>query len=69
VSSVTVGDVFVDQRAFSRSRVLFAVLDGSLNCQDIHAVDLQTRNILAPLVVISDGRRAVGGGAHAVLVV
>lgn len=69
VTSVTVGDVFVDKRTLAGGAVLLSVLDGGLDGEDVHAVDLQTGDVLAALVVVGDGRRAVGGGTHTVLVV
>ena len=69
MTPVSVGDVFVDQRTLASSCVFLAVLDGGLDGEDVHAVDLQARNVLATLVVVGDGRRAVGSGTHAVLVV
>ena len=69
VASVAVGDVFVDEGALAGGAVLLAVLDGGLDGEDVHAVDLQAGDVLAALVVVGDGRGAVGGSAHAVLVV
>ncbi len=69
MSSVTVGDVFVDKRTLASGGVLLSVLDSGLDSEDIHTVDLQTRDVLSTLVVVGEGRRAVGGGSHTVLVV
>jgi hypothetical protein len=69
VASVAVGDVFVDEGTLAGGAVLLSVLDGGLDGEDVHAVDLQTGDVLAALVVLGDGRRAVGSGTHAVLVV
>jgi len=69
VASVAVGDVFVHKRSLAGGGVLFSVLDRGLDGEHVHAVDLQTGNVLAALVVVGEGRGAVGSGAHAVLVV
>lgn len=69
VSSVTVGNVFVDEGTFASGGVLLSVLDSGLDSEDVHTVDLQTGDVLSTLVVVGEGRRAVGGGSHTVLVV
>jgi hypothetical protein len=69
VTSVSVGDEFVDQGTVALSSPLLAECDGLLAGEDIHTVDLKTGNVLATLVVLGDGRRAVGGSTHTVLVV
>ena len=69
MTSVTVGDVFVDEGSLASGAVLLSVLDGCLDSEDIHAVDLQTRNVLSTLVVVGDGGGTVSGGTHTVLVV
>jgi hypothetical protein len=69
VSSVAVGNVFVDKRTLAGSGVFLSVLDGGLNGEDVHAVDLQTGNVLTALVIVGEGGRAVGSGTHTVLVV
>jgi hypothetical protein len=69
VASVSVGDIFVDERTLAGGGVFLAVLDGSLDSEDVHAVDLETGDVLTALVVVGDGGGAVGRSAHAVLVV
>jgi hypothetical protein len=48
---------------------LLTVLDGGLDGEGVHAVDLETRDVLTTLVVLGESGRAVGGGTHTVLVV
>jgi hypothetical protein len=69
VASVTVGNVFVDEGTLASGGVLLSVLDSGLDSEDVHTVDLQTGDVLSTLVVVGEGRRAVGGGSHTVLVV
>ena len=69
VTSVSVGDELVDQRTVALGGPLLAECDGLLASKDIHTVDLKTGDVLATLVVLGDGRRAVGGSTHTVLVV
>jgi hypothetical protein len=69
VTSVSVGDEFVDEGTLAVGGPLLAECDGLLAGEDVHAVDLETGDVLATLVVLGDGRRAVGGGTHTVLVV
>ena len=67
--SVAVGDVLEDERAVTGTRVVFAVLYGGFDREDVHAVDFESGDILAAFVVVCQGGGAVGGGAHAVFVV
>jgi hypothetical protein len=69
VTSVSVGNVFVDERTLASSGVFLAVLDSSLDGEDVHAVDLETGDVLTALVVVRDGGGAVGSSSHTVLVV
>jgi hypothetical protein len=69
VTSVAVCNVFVDEGSFAFGTPLLSVLDGGLYSEDVHAVDLETRDVLATLVVVGQGGSAVGGGTHSVLVV
>lgn len=69
VSTVSVGEVLENERSLSRSGPLLSVLNGGLGREDVHTVDLQTRDVLATLIVFCEGCSAVGGGTHAVLVV
>lgn len=69
VTSISVCDVFVDQRTLAFRAPLLAVLDGSLHRKDVHAVDLETRDILTPLVVIGKSGSTVSSCTHSVLVV
>jgi hypothetical protein len=69
VTSISVGDEFVDEGTLAVGGPLLAECDGLLAGEDVHAVDLETGDVLATLVVLGDGRRAVGGGTHTVLVV
>jgi hypothetical protein len=69
VASVSVGDEFVDEGTLAVGGPLLAECDGLLAGKDVHAVDLETGDVLATLVVLGDGRRAVGSGTHTVLVV
>ena len=69
VTSVPVGDELVDEGSLSWGAPFLAELGGGLNGEDVHAIDLQTGNVLATLVVVGDGGGAVGRGTHAVLVV
>lgn len=69
VAAVSVGDIFEDERAVVAGGEVLAVLDGSLDGEDIHTVDLETGDILATLVVVGKGRRPSSGSTHSVLVV
>jgi hypothetical protein len=69
VTSVAVGDILVDERTLASGGVFLSVLDGSLDSEYVHAVDLQTGNVLATLVVVGEGGGAVRSGTHTVLVV
>lgn len=67
--AVAVGDVLEDERAVAFGGVLFAVLDGGFDGEDVHAVDFEAGDVLAAFVVFGESGGAVGGGAHAVFVV
>ena len=69
VTSVPVGDELVDERALASGAPFLTKLRGGLDSENVHAIDLQTGNVLAALVIVGEGGRAVGGGTHAVLVV
>ena len=69
VTTVTVGDVLEDERTLAGDGVVLTVLDGGLGGQDVHAVDLETGDVLTTLVVLGQGGGAGGGGTHTVLVV
>lgn len=69
VTSVSVGDKLKDKRTLASCGPLAAELGRGLDGEDVHAVDLETGNVLATLVVLGDGRRAVGSSTHTVLVV
>jgi hypothetical protein len=69
MSTVPVGDVFVDKRTVAVGNPLLAVLNCSLDSQHVHSVDLETWYVLATLVVFSQSRGTIGGRAHAVFVV
>lgn len=69
VTTVAVGDVLEDEGALAGVAVLLTVLDGSLDGESVHAVDLETGDVLAALVVLGEGRGAVSSGTHTVLVV
>jgi hypothetical protein len=69
VTSVSVGDEFVDEGTLAVGGPLLAECDGLLAGEDVHTVDLETGDVLATLVVLGDGRRAVGSSTHTVLVV
>ena len=69
VTTVTVGDVLENHGALLGASPLLSVLDGGLDSEDVHAVDLETRDVLTTLVVLGEGGRAGSGGTHTVLVV
>jgi hypothetical protein len=69
MSSVAVGNVFVDEGTLASGGPLLSVLDGGLDGEDVHTVDLQTRDVLSTLVVVGESGRAVSSGTHTVLVV
>lgn len=69
MTSVPVCDVFVDEGSFAFGTPLLSVLDSSLNGEDVHAVDLETGNVLTALVVVGKGGSAVSGSTHSILVV
>jgi len=69
MSTISVSDIFIDQRTFASAGPLLTVLDGSLDGQDVHAVDLETWDILTTLVVIRQRCGTIGCSSHTVLVV
>lgn len=69
VSSVTVGDELHDKRSLSRHGVLLGKGGSLLHGQDVHAVDLDTGDVLSTLVVLGKSGTAGRGGTHSVLVV
>jgi hypothetical protein len=69
VTSVSVGNKLKDKGTIAIGGPLLAECDRLLASKNVHAVDLETGNVLATLVVLGNGRRAVGGSTHAVLVV
>ena len=69
VTTVAVGDVLVDKGTLAGVAPLLTVLDGGLDGEAVHAVDLETRDVLTTLVVLGESGRAVGGSTHTVLVV
>lgn len=69
MATVAVGDVFEDEGTVAGNGVAFAVLHGGFDGEDVHAVDLETGDVLAALVVFGQGSGAGGGGTHAVFVV
>ena len=69
VPAVAVRDVFENQGAVAFGGVIFAVLDGGFDGEDVHAVDFEAGDVLAALVVFGQRGGAVGGSTHAVLVV
>lgn len=69
VASVPVGDILEDHGAVAGIGPLLAVLDRGLDGEAVHAVDLETGDVLATLVVIREGGRPVCRRTHTVLVV
>lgn len=69
VTTVAVGDVLEDHGALVGSGPLLTVLDGSLDGKDVHAVDLEARDVLTTLVVVGQGGGTGSRGTHTVLVV
>jgi hypothetical protein len=69
VTTVAVGDVLVDKRTLAGVAPFLTVLNGGFDGEGVHAVNLETRNVLTTLVVLGECGRAVGGGTHTVLVV
>lgn len=69
MTTVSVGHVLVDERSLALLAVLLAVLNSGLDCENIHTIDLQSRNVLSTLVVLCKSSGAVRGSTHAVLVV
>jgi len=69
VSSVSVCDVFKDKGALARGCVLFAVLHGCFDGEDVHAVYLESRDVLAAFVIFGQCCRTIGCRAHAVFIV
>jgi len=55
VATVAVGHVFEDEGAVAGDCVGFAVRDGGFDGEDVHAVYLETGNILTALVVVGEG--------------
>lgn len=69
VTSIPVGDILKNHRAVVGISPLLAVLDSRLDSETVHAVDLETRDVLATLVVVCESGRPVGRCTHTVLVV
>jgi hypothetical protein len=69
VASISVGHVFVHERSLASGAIFLSVLDCGLDGEDVHAVDLQARNVLATLIVFGNGGGAVRGGTHTIFVV
>lgn len=69
VTTIAVGDVFENHGALAGGSPFLAVLDSGLDGQDIHAINLETRNVLSALVVIGQSRRTGSRSTHTVLVV
>lgn len=69
VTSIPVGDILKNHGAVVGISPLLAVLDSRLDSETVHAVDLETRDVLATLVVVRESGRPVGRCTHTVLVV
>lgn len=69
MAAVAVSDVLEDERALARDGPLAAVLHSGFDGEHVHAVDLETGDVLPPRVVVRRGGRAVRRRTHAVLVV
>lgn len=69
MTSVTVGDIFEDNRTVAGNCVGFGVGDCGFDCEDVHSVYFETRDVLATLVVIGKSGGAVGCRTHTVFVV
>jgi len=69
VTAVAVGDVLEDKRSLAGGGPLTTELNGGLDSQDVHTVDLETGNVLSAGVVVRSGGSAVSSSAHTVLVV
>lgn len=69
VASVPVGDILEHEGSVAGIRPLLAVLNGGLDSEAVHAVDLETGNVLSTLVVVRQGRGTGRGGTHTILVV
>lgn len=69
VTTVAVGNVLQDHGSGAVLGELLAVLDGGLDGEDVHTIDLETRDVLSALVVVGQGGGPSGGGTHTVLVV
>jgi hypothetical protein len=69
VTSVSVCDIFKDQRTLALSAPLLAILDSGLYGKNVHTIDLETGDVLATLVVVGESGGAVSSGTHSVLVV
>lgn len=69
VTTISVGDVFENHGALVGNSPVLAVLDGGLDGEDVHAVDLETRDVLSTLVVVGQGRGTGSRGTHTILVV
>ena len=69
MAAVAVGDVFEDEGPVAFGGVLFAVLDGGFDGEDVHAVDFEAGDVLAAFVIFGERGGSVGSGAHTVFVV
>lgn len=56
VTTISIGHVLHDERTIAGCSPFLAILDGSLNSQDIHTIDLETWDVLTTLVVVGKSR-------------
>lgn len=69
VAAVTVGLVLENDGAVASEAELTGELGAGIDGEHVHGVHLETRDVLATLVELREGRGARGRGAHTVLVV
>lgn len=69
VTTISIGDVFEKKRAFVGEYPVTRKLRSLVRSDDVHAVRLDTRNLVATRVVRGVHRGALRGCTHAILVV
>lgn len=69
MTTVSVGNELEDQRAFASGTPFLTEGGGGLDGEDVHTVDLETRNVLTTLVVVGQGGSTGSGSTHTIFVV
>ena len=69
MSAISVCHELVNERSLACCSPFFAVFDGCHDREDVHAVDFETGDVLAALVVFGQCGRTICCCAHSVFVV